>query len=114
MPKYKNMVCWVGNESRSEIAASLNKGEVIFAKNTKEFRANISGDSYLVVDLTIAHENLKDFSKMLKDFPNRCDIVLDTEYIEDDVIDAFTYAEKKYTNRLTEEIIREFKFGNSD
>jgi len=111
MPKYKNMLCWVGKETKSEIAKALNKNEVIFAKTIKEFRANISDDSYLVVDVTIAHENIKDFSKMLKDFPNRCDIAIDTEYLadKDDVIMAYIYAEKDYINDLPEDIVKTFK-----
>ena len=114
MPKYKNIICWVGNETQSEIAKVLDKNQVIFAKNIKEFRTNISENSYLVVDLTIAHKNIRDFGKMLKDFKNRCDIAIDTEYAEADIIEAYIYAEKEYRNRLPEEIIREFKFGDTD
>lgn len=110
MPKYTRMLCWVDKETKSEIAKVLDKNQVIFANDFEEFKNKITDKTYIVVGLTIAKENLKKFKTLLCNTSNnlRFHILLDIDFMQSDVIEAFADTGGGYRNFTLEEIIKTF------
>jgi len=85
----------------------------LFSQNNyKDFRKKISGDTYLAIDLTIAHANLDTLRKLFEDFPRiGFRIVQNSEWALSEVCDVFTEFKRPYIPKalLIEELVEKFK-----
>jgi phosphoribosylformimino-5-aminoimidazole carboxamide ribonucleotide (ProFAR) isomerase len=83
--------------------------QIIFVDNYDDFKKNISNGVYPVIALSIAHKNLNCLQSLLQNFSNhKFRIIVDVSCFYDDVINAFTDADRKYRNFTTNELIEDF------
>jgi len=108
--KYTKMLCWVNHEIKTELTnLSKNRCQIIFVDNYDDFKKNISDDVYPAITLSIAYKNIKCLKNLLQNFSNqKFRIIVNVSCIYDEVIEAFTEADRIYRNFTTEELIEDF------
>ena len=106
------MVCFVFQKEKEEIIQiTNNQYNIIFSENFDDAKKLITDDSYVVVSLKIANQNIEKFKQLLQKFPFQ-----DFPIIQDNngrflpkVVEVFTSFEKGYHNYTTENIVAVFK-----
>jgi hypothetical protein len=97
MPKYTRMLCWVTTETKNKILETSEDLPIIFSDNYKDFKREISKNSYLAIDLTIAHENLDNLRKLFENFPElKFYIIRNSRNPLIEVCDVFTDFERHF------------------
>jgi len=109
--KYTRMLCWTTQESKDELVSLAGKNQIIFVDNYKDFKKNLSNETYPAISLMIAHENPKCLKELIKNFPNFTFRIIDDGMspFPKEVVDFFFDVARGFHCFDEKDLIKDFK-----
>ena len=107
---FSRALLWVDEETKKEISKQIlnPKKQIIFVSNYENFRKNLIKNTYTAIALPVASSHLKELKILLKDFSKqKFKIILNRARLSEEVIDAFTEADRVYDHFSIENVIKE-------
>jgi len=106
--KYKRMLCWLQNSDEERLKAfNLTNSSIIFAHSEEECKSLISPETFVIISLKFAEDNIEKITNLVRKFPN-ITFYMFAMYEGDLTLNGFSISYEPNVDKkslLTEEVI---------